>query len=206
MITTITAMLIFALVGAISPGPVNVIATSAGASYGLKRTIPHILGATVAYTLIIFFSGVGLNRGLILIPEIETTLLYVGGTFLLYMAFKIAIAKPKPFQQMTVDTEVKKENPPTFIAGILSQGLNPKAWLVAMSGISIFVTSHSQVMLYLSLFCIISFTMCFIGISTWAAIGHSVRRFLSTPARQVAFNIVMGLMLSGTVFSMLFLH
>ena len=45
MITVLLSMSIFALIGAITPGPVNIIATSSGATFGFVRTLPHIPGA-----------------------------------------------------------------------------------------------------------------------------------------------------------------
>ncbi|WP_019614210.1 LysE family translocator [Psychromonas ossibalaenae] len=201
MITVIMPMFIFALIGAISPGPVNIIAAGSGANFGFRRTIPHILGAAIAYTLIVLLAGLGLNQWLTLFPEIGNTLQYAGSAFLLYMSYKIAAAVPLRSEKMT-----ETKQPPSLIEGALAQGLNPKAWLVSMSGISLFVTVHAQSMLYLLIFCIISFTLCLFGVSTWAAAGHSIRSLLSTTRRQIGFNILMGLMLSGTVVSILFIQ
>lgn len=201
MLTVIMSMFIFALIGSISPGPVNIIATGSGASFGFRRTLPHVLGATIAYTLIVLLVGLGLNHWLAVFPDINNTLRYAGSVFLLYMSYKIATAVPMGSQQMAEIT-----SPPSLIEGALAQGLNPKAWLVSMSGVSLFVTVHSQTTLYLFIFCLISFTVCLLGISTWAAIGYSIRALLSTTKRQVVFNILMGLMLSGTVLAILLNH
>lgn len=213
MIITIISMFIFALVGGISPGPVNIIATGSGASFGFRRTLPHVMGATVSYTLIVLLAGLGLNHWLIIFPDINNALQYLGSAFLLYMSYKIATAIPlnsnviNTEERVIIDENKKQDKrPPSFIEGALAQILNPKAWLVSMSGIGLFVTIHSQTMLYLFIFCAVSFIACFMGISTWAAIGHSIRRLLSTIKRQIAFNMLMGLMLSGTVFSILIFH
>jgi len=201
MLTTIIPMFTFALIGAISPGPVNIIATGSGAAFGFRRTIPHVFGATIAYTLIVFLVGLGLNHSLISFPEVSNALRYIGSAFLLYMSYKIATSIP-----ISSDKIIKIKQPPSLIEGALAQGLNPKAWLVSMSGVSLFVADHPQARLYLLIFCSISFTVCLLGISTWAAIGYSIRSLLSTTKRQVGFNILMGVMLSGTVVSILFNH
>lgn len=199
MITVMFSMAIFALVGAISPGPVNIIATSSGACFGFRRTVPHVIGATFAYTLIVLLVGFALNQSLMQFPDITHFLKYLGGIYLLYMSFKIATAVPL---SLMISAEIAQ--PPAFIDGVLSQGLNPKAWLVSISGVSIFVSVHTQSTLYLLVFSVISFTVCFVGISTWAAMGHIIRDRLSTRTRQIRFNMMMGLLLSGTVVSMLF--
>jgi len=191
-------MFIFALIGAISPGPVNIIATGSGANFGFKKTLPHVLGASIAYTFIVLLAGLGLNQWISLYPQFMGILQYVGAAFLLYMAYKIATAEPNQVNEIQ-----KSKQAPLFIEGALAQVLNPKAWLVSMSGISLFVSSQIHALLYLSIFCMISFLVCIIGISTWAAMGHSISGFLSTKKRQICFNVFMGLLLSGTVVSIL---
>jgi threonine/homoserine/homoserine lactone efflux protein len=197
MQSILLSMSIFAFVGAVSPGPVNIIAASAGAQFGYQKAVFHVLGATVAYTLIVFFCGLGLEQTLKILPEITGWLTSLGGMFLFYMAVKIAT---------TVSIEhtgdFKNAVHPTFFEGVLSQGLNPKAWLVAMSGVSLFVLKHSPTMLYLAFFCAISFVICFLGVSVWAVAGNYIGRYLSTTKRQITFNITMGLLLSGTVINM----
>lgn len=194
-------MIIFALIGAISPGPVNIIAASTGANYGFKEALPHVIGATVSYTLIVFIMGVSLNQTLAIFPQFTHTLKYLGGAFLLYMAYKIATAPA--FETNDLDQNNIEAKPPSFIEGMLSQGLNPKAWLVSMSGVSLFVLPNAPTYVYITAFTIISFVICFVGVGTWAAIGQLIGQFLSTRKRQKIFNIVMGLLLASTVVSIL---
>ncbi|WP_286237134.1 LysE family translocator [Neptuniibacter halophilus] len=193
MLTVLGSMCLFALVGAITPGPVNIIATSAGASYGFLRTLPHVLGATVSYTLIVFTVGAGLNQILADLPSLTDLLKYPGSAFLLYMAYKIATA------EITTEQHEEQAAAPGFVHGALSQGLNPKAWLVSMSGVSVLVLSQNDAQFYLLAFCLISFVLCFIGVATWAATGHLIRGFLRQPERQRSFNRFMGVLLSLTV-------
>jgi threonine/homoserine/homoserine lactone efflux protein len=195
----VISMIVFSLIGAMSPGPVNIIATGSGASFGFRRTVPHILGASISYTCVVLLVGLGLDHWLTVFPEITNTLQYVGSAFLLYMAYKIATAKSAPSEHIE-----ESKQPPSFIEGALAQSLNPKAWLVSMSGVSLFVTSQPQAMFYLFIFCVISFSLCLLGISTWAAIGHNIRGLLCTAKRQTAFNVLMGLLLSATVVSIMF--
>lgn len=198
MISVFISMTVFALIGAISPGPVNIIAAGSGANYGFKRTLPHIFGATVSYTMIVLLMGIGLSQTLKAFPQFTHILQYIGGTFLLYMSYKIALAKPFDSDKMTTNETL----PPSIIEGVLSQSLNPKAWLVSMSGVSLFVIPNMPNTFYIAAFSSISFILCFIGVSTWAAIGQLIGRFLSTKKRQIVFNVFMGLLLASTVVSM----
>lgn len=196
MTSTIFSMLIFALVGAITPGPVNIIATSTGASFGFRRTLYFVLGATISYTSIVFLVGSGLNIVLQTYPQITQGLQYVGGAFLLFMSYKIAFSS---LPEKSSNTAINISQPPAFIEGVLAQSLNPKAWLVSMSGVSLYVSSHPDASLALLIFCIISFFVCFGGVASWAALGHTISRVLSNKKYQRLFNIIMGLLLSATV-------
>jgi len=198
MLSIVFSMALFALIGAISPGPVNIIATGAGANFGFRRALPFVLGATISYTLVVFLVGIGLNAVLQAYPQITRSLQYIGGAFLLYMSYKIAMAKPTQI----IDDEQNLsslQTPPSFIHGFLAQSLNPKAWLVSMSGVSLFVSANSPAFTYLLIFCSLSLIICFIGVATWAMIGQLISQFLSTDKRQRIFNITMGLLLSSTV-------
>lgn len=200
MLTVIAPMLIFALVGAVTPGPVNIIATSSAANFGFARTLPHVSGASLGYTLVVFLAGTGLNEILLTFPGLSQLLRYAGAGFLLYMAFRIAAA-----QGELVATVASRAKPPSIWEGALVQILNPKAWLVAMSGVALFVTAREPLGLYLSAFCVVSFLMCALGVGTWAAAGHVIRRQLTSPRNQAIFNTVMSLLLGGTIIS-LFVH
>lgn len=200
MTSIFISMFVFSLIGAISPGPVNIIAASTGANFGFKAVFPHIIGATISYTLIVLVMGVGLNQILTIFPQFTAILKYLGATFLLYMSYKIATTASFEADDFIADNETK---PPSFIEGMLSQGLNPKAWMVSMSGVGLFVLPNTPTYIYIMAFSVISFFFCFFGIGTWAAIGQLIGRFLSTKKRQISFNVFMGLLLASTVVSIL---
>jgi threonine/homoserine/homoserine lactone efflux protein len=197
MLSTFISMAIFAFIGAVTPGPVNIIATSTAARFGFRGALPHVLGATVGYTLVVFLMGVGLGSLILVIPEISMTMQYLGAGFLLYMAYRIASASTPG----NIPDDGRR-NPPSFFLGCLVQVLNPKAWLVSMSGVGLFVTANAPFSLYLMVFCSISFCACFAGVAIWAASGQVIGRYLSGHKRQPVFNILMGSLLAGSVLFM----
>ncbi|MEH6446075.1 MAG: LysE family translocator, partial [Oceanospirillaceae bacterium] len=180
--------------GAASPGPVNIIATSSSVNFGFKRTLPHVLGASASYGLIVFLVGIGLNQVLLDVPMFSQWLKYVGALFLLYMAYKIATSKASSDASGAVTTA------PSFLQGALTQGLNPKAWLVSMSGVAVFVTPNTPAFTYLIIFTVLSFVVCFLGVSIWAVAGHMMGSLISQ--YQIMFNRIMGLLLGLAVVSM----
>ncbi|MCJ8297772.1 MAG: LysE family translocator [Pseudomonadales bacterium] len=195
MFSIITSMAVFAFIGAVSPGPVNIMATSSSVNFGFKRTLPHVLGASLSYAAIVFLVGMGLNQLLSEHPQITDLLKYIGATFLLYMSYKIATAAADDSENIT------HQRAPTILEGGLAQGLNPKAWLVSMSGVSIFVTPNDPASLYVIIFSLLSFIICLFGVGTWAVAGSLISDMLSEKRHQVTFNRIMGLLLSLTVVS-----
>jgi len=196
MLTVLIPMMIFALIGAITPGPVNLVAAGTGARYGTLRAMPHVFGATLGYTLVVFLSGAGMGELIRRYPLILDGLRFAGAALLLYLAWKIATAEP------TVRTDESLEQAPRLIQGALLQLLNPKAWLVAITGVSLFVTLQPDPSGYLLLFCAVSFLACLIGVGCWAWAGQLIGRFLAGARSQVRFYRLMGALLASTVITL----
>lgn len=194
-------MAFFALAGAISPGPVNLMASSLGARQGFWRTLPHVAGASLSYCGVILLMGAGMQAALSTYPALTTWTRYAGALYLLYLATRIAMA---PAQAL----DTPNANAPGLgwrrgvLQGVLIQSLNPKAWLVALSGVSLFVP-HTASAAGLWLFCAVSGVICFVSIACWAALGTLVRRWLQQPRYQRIFNHVLALLLLLTVLDML---
>lgn len=197
MLSILFSMFLFSLAGAITPGPVNLMAASVGASAGFARALPHVSGASLSYAAIVWLMGSGLHRVLLAHPHFAHLLPYVGSAYLLYLATRIARAQ----------TELGLSPPPArasgLLQGVLSQCLNPKAWLFAMSGVSLFVADAPDAATLLLVFCSMSGVVCFLSVGAWAVLGQWIRQWLASPVRQRHFNRFMALMLALTVVSML---
>jgi len=85
---------LFALVSSITPGPNNVMLASSGLNFGFRRSVPHLLGVNLGFTLMIFLVGVGLGSVFQQTPVLYTVLKYAGAAYLLYLAWKIANSGP----------------------------------------------------------------------------------------------------------------
>ncbi len=186
------AMFLYALVGAISPGPVNMIATNIAANQGFKAALPHVCGATFAYSVIVLSAGLGLTLVFTQWPQLLSITGIMGGLFLLYLSCKNARSDGL---NNTLASEVSTQS--SLLAGALAQVLNPKAWLVSMAGVSLFVTDKDH-QFGLAWFVGISFFMCFIGISSWAWLGHGLQAWL-VGRRRIYFNWVSSALLVVSV-------
>ena len=127
----ILSISLFWFVTAYTPGPNNVVAAYSGFNFGIKKTIPHILGVTLGFTSLVLFLSIGLINVFKLFPIIQIVIRYLGTLFLIYLAYKIAFS--------TSSIETQKENPVKFIETFLFQYLNPKGVTVAIIVVSTYV-------------------------------------------------------------------
>lgn len=184
--TLLLSMAAFALVSSITPGPVNLVALSSGARYGLRATLAHITGATVGFTLLLVIIGLGLYEVLIRWPLLTTALRVGGVVYLLYLAWLLA----RDTGQLQADDTASQ---PSLLGGAAMQWLNPKAWLASVAGMGAFAADgNSTTVVH---FALIYLVVCYASIACWAAAGASLQRHLDKPAGVRLFNRVMALLL-----------
>lgn len=116
---------LFALVSSITPGPNNIMLASSGLTFGFRRTIPHMLGVNLGFTLMLVLVGLGLGTMFQQLPWLYTVLKYAGAMYLLYLAWKIAMSGP-------LESGAQRGRPFTFMQAALFQWVNPKAWVMAV--------------------------------------------------------------------------
>lgn len=194
--TLLLAMFSFSLAMSISPGPVNMIILSSGINYGVKRTIPYVSGATVGFTLLLLFIGLGFFQLIQAYPAFLQYLAVGGSLFIMYMGYKIATSKP--------EMEVKNTDIPKFYEGFLLQWLNPKAWIACVSGVSIFSSVESYGPFFT--FTTIYFLVCFASLAAWAVLGDRVALLLNSSFRLRLFNVLMGTLLIATACYLCYNH
>ena len=194
----LAALAIFALVSSITPGPNNLMLMASGINFGFKRTIPHMLGVSMGFTLMIALIGLGVMKVIEAVPGSTLVITVVSGLYLLYMAWKIATTDTSPAEHSTA---AAKSKPFTFLQAALFQWVNPKAWTMALTAISAYAPkSHGWmgVMIVAGVFGIINLP----STGTWAVMGAKMRRFLADPVRLRVFNIIAALLLVASLYPM----
>jgi threonine/homoserine/homoserine lactone efflux protein len=185
--TVILAMSAFALAMSISPGPVNLITLSSGVNNGVLRTLPFVSGATIGFTSLLAFFGLGAVQIADNYPRLMNIVALGGALFILYLAFKIATANGQ--------LNIEQNHKPNFLDGALLQWLNPKAWVACLSGVTAFTVKDDGASLLL--FCALYFVICYFGIAFWAVVGAQAKRFIHGPTRLRIFNMSMGVCLAA---------
>ncbi len=170
---------LFAFVSSITPGPNNLMLMASGANFGLRRTVPHMLGIGLGFTFMVLVVGAGLSGIFDAFPVSYTVLKVVSVAYLLYLAWKIANAAP-----------IKETDDPgrpfTFFQAAAFQWVNPKAWAMALTAISVYAPDQSlwAVVVVAAVFGLINLPC----VSSWTLLGQQLARFLTNPRRQIAFN------------------
>ena len=207
MLSSVLAMAGFALAGAITPGPVNVLALRHGNGRA-EAPFCYVLGASLSYAHIVWLKGQS-GQWLLKQPELLRWAPRVCALYLLWLAWQLAKAPGAHGQAARQSAPASLPAGPggAFVQGIAIQSLNPKAWLVALSGIGMFVAplAAQQVSLpsALLLFCTVSLLACLLGVGCWAALGHALTRWLNTPLRRQRLNQALAMVLVASVVSML---
>ncbi len=176
---TLFPLLAFAFVTSITPGPNNLMLMASGANFGFRRTIPHMLGVGLGFVFMAILMGVGLSSAFDAWPILKDVLTVVSIVYLLWLAWKIAnAAQPK-------DGEAAGK-PLTFLQAASFQWVNPKAWSMALSAVTIY--TYDDTVLAIFVVAAIFGAVNIPAVSTWCLLGREMRRFLTNPARLKAFN------------------
>ena len=183
----ILSISLFWFVTAYAPGPNNVFASYSGFNFGVKKTIPHILGVTLGFTSLVIFLSVGLINIFKLFPLIQIVIKYLGTLFLIYLAYKIAFSK--------TSDDTTKENPVKFIETFLFQYLNPKGVTVAIIVVSTYVELGENYLNYATQVILLAFLFSITSITLWTLIGKFLRKFATNDKFIKYFNYVMSSLL-----------
>ncbi|MEM7723647.1 MAG: LysE family translocator, partial [Pseudomonadota bacterium] len=193
------ALILFAFASSITPGPNNIMLLASGANFGLRRTVPHMLGISIGHAVMVTLVGVGLLQLFDWLPWLRTTLLIACAAYLLYLAWKIANAAPP--------AEAPSDARPfTFLQAAAFQWVNPKAWYMAIYAQTnfapdggIFGVVWAGAIAVALIFAVTNLP----SVMVWAWGGVQVRRWLEGPGRLRAFNITMALLLVASLYPLL---
>ena len=188
----ILPLIAFSLVMIGTPGPNNLMLMSAGANFGFRRFVPHILGISVGCQVLLLAIAMGLGQLLERYPQATVLLKIGGGLFLLYMA--VQLARPRK-PSLEVDKELK---PLTFLQAALFQWVNPKAWLMLITVVTTFANPQNFV-LSVTMIAVIFFLMGIPLISAWNIGGVALKGWLQHGQRLLRFNQAMAVLLLASM-------
>ncbi|MFV0680712.1 LysE family translocator [Ottowia sp.] len=182
------SLLTYAVATSITPGPNNMMLLALGLNFGFARSAAHMLGISLGFGLMVLVVGVGLGAALRAYPAIHEVLRWVGGAYMLYLAWRIATAAaPKASQRAAA-------RPMGFTAAAAFQWVNPKAWIMALGAIATYLPSDPTVAA-IAVLALVFTVVNLPCVSVWTAFGVGLQRLLTKPSYVHAFNITMALLL-----------
>lgn len=185
------AVLLFVLVTTVSPGGATTLATASGAQFGVRRSLPLLLGVAAGLTTLAVAASLGLAGLLFGVPHLELVVRVLGTVYLLWLAWGIARGGPPGRASLA--------EPRRFGAGVLLLWLNPKAWAITLSAAAAFAgTVDGPVRLAALLGG--AFLVCStLSQLAWAGLGGALGRLLTKPWHWQALNLILAALLVASV-------
>jgi threonine/homoserine/homoserine lactone efflux protein len=180
----------YAFVMSITPGPNNVMLTAAGANFGLRRTVPHILGVTTGFAALVSAACGGLGLLFTRWPQVHSVLKWAGAAYLLFLGWQILRSRGA--------AAGSTGKPITFWEAAAFQFLNPKAWIIAVTAATLFLPPQLGQVLAISYVATIVTLVNLPCITVWALFGSSLGLLLARPAARWIFNWAMAVGLGAT--------
>ncbi|KQW51534.1 MULTISPECIES: LysE family translocator [unclassified Roseateles] len=174
---TLHALVGFAFVTSITPGPNNLMLLASGTNFGWRRSLPHLLGISFGFAVMLVLVGLGLGEVFTRYPGLHDVLKWASLAYLLYLAYKVATAAPP-----TAGDPSGQGRPMGFGAAALFQAVNPKAWAMSLTA----VTAYGElgIAALAAVFVLVNLPCC----GSWALLGEQMRRWLHRPRALQAFN------------------
>ncbi len=193
---TLLAFITYAFVTSVTPGPNNTMLLASGLNYGFVRSLPHVLGISIGFAVMVMGVGAGLSRLFEAYPSLYAVLRIVGGAYLVYLAWQIATAAP-------MGDASAHGRPFGFWKAAGFQWVNPKAWIMAIGAITAYLPAGGsmQAVVVLSLlFALVNAP----SVTVWVTFGTTLRRWLTDLRHLRVFNVSMAIMLVLSLYPLLF--
>ena len=192
MFELVPSVLAFALAMTITPGPNNVMVMASGLNFGYRRTVPHMLGISIGFPIMLVAVDAGLGALIQGHPEVQRTLSYVGAAYLLWLAWKITVA-------VAPEAGAVAGRPISFLQAAGFQWVNPKAWMIALGAVATFTSADGNVVTDVTIIVIIFAAVVYPCVSVWALFGGALGRVLHRPRLRTVFNVVVALLLVASL-------
>ena len=184
----------YSFVMSITPGPNNVMLTASGATYGFRKTVPHIWGVVAGFSAVLLAVCAGLDALFTRWPEIHSVLRWFGAAYLVYLGWRILRSGEAAAGE--------SRKPLTVMEAAGFQFLNPKAWVMTLTAAALFLPRELGLLTACAYMVGIMAVVNLPCITVWALFGSSMRGFLAKPAGRATFNVVMAVAMVATAIAM----
>ena len=187
----LVALLGFGFVCTVTPGPNNILLWASGASFGLRRSWPHVLGTALGVGLMAVLVAAGLGVLVTTIPPLAFAMKVAGSAYLLFLAWQVAGAGALE--------GTTSSRPMGLVQAIAFQLVNPKVWIFAVGAISTFRPADVPVALGSAL---VALTMMAVTVPTalvWVVAGDVLNRLIERPVTRRAVSLGLAFLIVATI-------
>ena len=177
-----------------TPGPNNSILTASGIKFGFIRSVPNIIGISSGHGIQLALVCFGLGSLFLQFPILLEILKYIGACYLLYLAWKM-------FGSLNISIAEEKSSPLKYYEAILFQFVNPKAWVICITAVSLFYPEKENLIIGTLFLVIMSTIINLPSISMWAFGGSVIRHYLSNEKLKKIIEWLLAILLFGTAIS-----
>lgn len=185
------ALMFFAFVMTITPGPNNVLLLASGLAFGVRRTGWHMAGILAGVLLQIAVVGAGLGMLFAREPRAQTALMIAGSLYMLWLARRLWLASSLQGGNAA--------RPIRFHEAALFQFLNPKTWLMATTVVAVFVPPGDHYAQRVAVAGMLFNLVALPCIALWAVSGEALGRWIHDPVALQRINRLMAVLTMATV-------
>jgi threonine/homoserine/homoserine lactone efflux protein len=192
----VLAIVAFSIAAAGTPGPSNALLVATGATVGVVRGLPALLGVAASMGMLMFVVAVGLGSVIVGHAALYSAARWIGAAVLCWFAWKIATSRAAGVGGGA--------RPVGFLGAAGFQWINPKSWVISASAAATFLnlnlndaggTIYGQASILAIVFALAVLPSCL----PWLAFGAVLQRLLRSERAVRAFNIGLGVLLAASV-------
>lgn len=175
-----------------SPGPATLGLAAAGAAFGVRRSLPLMIGTVVGVVAVMLVTASGLTSLVLAQPVLGPAVTALAAGYMIYLAYQIATAPP-PGEQS------RSENPPGFVPGLFLGLGNPKAYAAMAALFSGFTLVRNQLLADVATKIAVLIAIMIIVDFAWLMLGSALTRAFREPRLGRALNIAFAVLLVASV-------
>lgn len=184
----IPSIFLFAATAALTPGPNNVMIMASGLNFGVRASMPHLLGICVGFPVMVILIGLGLGFIFERYPACHLLIKIAGVTYLFYLAGRMA-------QASAGEDEGGRSRALTFWQAALFQWVNAKGWIMATSAIAAYTSAGDGMYSQILIISLIFFSMTLPAAILWLLFGAALQKRLQSRRQRRIFNLTMATLL-----------
>ncbi|MDK2595823.1 LysE family translocator [Pseudoalteromonas obscura] len=187
--TLLPALMLFSFAASITPGPNNILLTHSGSQFGIKKTMPHLIGIRAGMTVIHIIMLMGLGHLVLANPQLHLTFKFLASGYIIYLAYKIA------FKHAKNSLQPQQAKPLSFMQAALFQLINPKTMATLLS-LTTALTLPGDFYWHSAILGVLVFNIVALGSGlSWTYFGKVISTKLQNQAHMQKFNYLMASLL-----------